>query len=143
MKENRFHCVLTIIGLILLGMGLYLVKITPEPKGIMGAFSYLSIGIGCGIFGRGMGNVISYKTIKADPELAKQIEIDVNDERNMAISNKAKGKAYDMMIFIFGALMLSFALMGIDMIVILLLVGAYLFVVGSGIYYRCKYDKEM
>ncbi len=143
MKENKFHYVLTLIGLILLGVGLYFVKTTPELQGILGAFSYLSIGIGCGIFGHGMGNVISFKAIKTNPELAKQIEIDVNDERNIAISNKAKGKAYDMMIFIFGALMLSFALMGIDMIVILLLVCAYLFVVGCGIYYRCKYDKEM
>ncbi len=48
-----------------------------------------------------------------------------------------------MMIFVFGALMLSYVLMGTDMIVILLLVFAYLFVVAYGLYFRFKYDKEM
>ena len=48
-----------------------------------------------------------------------------------------------MMIYVFGALMISFALMEVDMVVILLLVFAYLFVVAYGIYYRYKYDKKM
>lgn len=59
------------------------------------------------------------------------------------IANCAKAKAYEMMVYVFGALMISFALMRVDMIVILLLVFAYLFVVAYGIYYRVKYDKEM
>lgn len=40
----------------------------------------------------------------------------------MAIANKAKGKAFDVMTWVFGALMVSFALMGIDMVAVLLLV---------------------
>ena len=48
-----------------------------------------------------------------------------------------------MMVFVFGALMVSFALMGIDMTAILLMVAVYLFVVGYGIFYRIKYEKEM
>lgn len=143
MKKNRFNYVSTIIGLILLGVGLYLVKTIVDPQGIMLAFPYVCVGIGCGIFGNGMGNIISNKVVKGNPEVAKQIEINANDERNIAISNRAKAKAYDIMIFIFGALMVSFTLMGIDTIAILLLVCAYLFVIGYGIYYRCKYDKEM
>ena len=39
--------------------------------------------------------------------------------------------------------MVSFALMGVDMSALLLLVFAYLFVHGFGIYYRIKFDKEM
>ena len=61
----------------------------------------------------------------------------------IAIGNRAKAKAYDMMIFVFGSLLLAFALMGIDVIAVLLTTFAYLFVVGYGIYYRCKFDKEM
>ena len=48
-----------------------------------------------------------------------------------------------MMTFVFGALILSFGLMGVDMIALLLLVFAYLFVHGFAIYYRFKFDKEM
>ena len=47
------------------------------------------------------------------------------------------------MTFAFGALMITYAFMGVDMIVVLLLVFTYLFVQGYAIYYRCKYDKEM
>lgn len=143
MKRNGYNYAIITIGLILLGVGLYLVKSTTEPQGIMRAMPYICIGIGCGSFGHGMGNVISNKAIKSNLQVAKQIEIDVNDERNISIRDKSKAKAYDMMIFIFGALMLSFALMGVDMMAILLFVFAYLFVVGYGVYYRFKYDKEM
>ena len=41
------------------------------------------------------------------------------------------------------AWMLSFALMGIDVAAVLLLVFAYLFVQDCAVFYLCKYDKEM
>ena len=69
--------------------------------------------------------------------------LDKDDERNIAISNRAKAKAYDGMLFVLAALMVSFALMGADMAVVLLLVFAYLFIVGEFIYYLNKYQKEM
>ena len=46
-------------------------------------------------------------------------------------------------LYIFGALMLAFVLMQIELAAILLLVAAYLFIVGCSIYYRSKYEKEM
>ncbi|MFK7697603.1 hypothetical protein ACI5FR_32875, partial [Paenibacillus sp. HJGM_3] len=59
------------------------------------------------------------------------------------IANRGKAKAYDMMVFVFGALILALALMGVDLTVVLLLVFAYLFTIGYGTYYRFKYYKEM
>ena len=47
------------------------------------------------------------------------------------------------MTFVFGALMIAFALTGVDLPALLLLVFAYLFVHVSVIYYRAKLDKEM
>lgn len=143
MKKNASSYFITILGLSLLGIGLYLIKTIADPQGIMRALPYVCIGIGCGAFGQGMGNIISNKALKNSPHIQKQLEIDRNDERNIAIGNRAKAKAYDVMIYVFGALLFVFALMGIDMIAVLLLVFAYLFVVGYGIYYRVKYDKEM
>jgi len=143
MKKNASTYLLTISGLSLLGIGLYLIKTLVDPQGIMRALPYVCVGLGCGIFGHGMGDIISLKAMKGYPDLEKQLKIDKNDERNIAIANRAKAKAYDMMIFVFGALMLSFALMEIDLTVILLMVFAYLFIAGYGIYYRFKYDKEM
>lgn len=143
MKSKITKYTTIILGLLLLAIGLYLIKTIGDPQGIMRALPYICIGIGCGLFGHGMGNVISERAINSYPELKRQLDIEKNDERNVAIANRAKGKAFDMMTFVFGALMLSFALMGIDMVAVLLLVFAYLLVHGFALYYRFKFDKEM
>jgi len=55
----------------------------------------------------------------------------------------AKAKGYDMMTYVFGALMVAFALMGAPWTVIIPMVIAYLFVHGYAIYFRVKLEKEM
>ena len=130
MKSKITNYATIILGLLLLVVGLSLIKISNDPQGVIRALPYVCIGIGCGLFGHGMGNVISERAINSYPELKRQLDIEKNDERNVAIANRAKGKAFDMMTFVFGALMLSFALMEIDMVAVLLLVFAYLLVHG-------------
>ena len=110
---------------------------------MMLALPYVCMGVGCGVFGSGMGNIISARAMTNHPELQKQLEISQKDERNIAIARRAKAKAYDMMIYVFAALMLTFALMNISLTATLLLVFAYLLVAFCGVYYRCKYEKEM
>ena len=143
MKKNQLQTALGILGLALLVVGLYLAKTIADPQGIMRALPYVFVGIGSGLFGQGMGGVIERRVLKKNPEILKQKEIEVNDERNQQISNRAKAKAYDVMVFVFGALMVAFALMGMDIVAVLLLVFAYLFVVGSAVYYRVKFEKEL
>ena len=135
--------VITLIGVTMLGIGLFMTKTIENAQGILLTLPYVLVGTGCGILGYGMSNIVSKKAISKDLDLERQLEIEKNDERNIAISTKSKAKAYDLMTFLFGVLMLSFALMNIDMTVILLLVAAYLSVHIYGIYYRIKYEKEM
>ena len=73
----------------------------------------------------------------------KRVRIEENDERNNLIANKAKGIAFDMMTGVYGALMVAFGIMGVDMIQLLLMVFAYLIIHGAAIYYRIKFEKEM
>lgn len=141
--KKAFDYIVAISGLLLLGVGLALLKLIVNPQGVMLVLPYICIGVGCGMFGHGLGNIVSNKVAKNNPELQKQMEIDKNDERNVAISNQAKAKAYDMMLYIFGALMISFALMGVGVAAVLMLVFAYLLVVGFFIYYLNKYNNEM
>lgn len=143
MKKHGLQTALGILGLALLALGLYLVKTTNATEGILLTLPYVFVGIGSGLFGQGMGGVIERSVLKKNPEILKQKEIEVNDERNQQISNRAKSKAYDVMVFVFGALMVAFALMGMDIVAVLLLVFAYLFVVGSAVYYRVKFEKEL
>lgn len=143
MKSKIAKYTTIIFGFFLLAIGLYLIKTGRDSQGVMRALPYICIGFGCNLFGDGMRNMISERTIRNDPDLRKKLDIAKNDERNIAIANKAKGKAFDMMSFVFGALLISFALMRVDMIAVLLLLFAYLFVHGFESYYRVKFDKEM
>ena len=141
--KKRNALLLAAAGLLLIAAGFLLLRTSIFPVDNLPALPYLLIGVGCGVFGHGAGAWISRQALKNAPEIQKQIEIDQRDERNVQIANRAKGKAYDAMIYIFGALMVSFALMNADLFVILSLVAASLCVVGISVYYRVKFDKEM
>lgn len=134
---------LSVLGLALTGAGIYLIKTVTDPQGIMQVMPFLLVGFGCGIFGHGLGELLAKKAAASDLEMARQVEIAQTDERNVMIGNMAKAKGYDMMTYVFGALMVAFALMGASWAVILPMVVAYLFVHGYAIYFRVKFDKEM
>ncbi len=143
MKKNAGNYGMVILSLVLLATGMVLLKAITAPQGIMQTLPYICIGLGCGLFGGGMGGILGNRALQNHPEIRKQKEIEEQDERNRAISDRAKARAYDLMIFVFGALMISFGLMNVELRAILLLVFAYLFVAGYGIYHRCKLEKEM
>ncbi len=145
MKNDKVgkYAVFSMIGFIICAAGIVLIKSMPEATGIMRTLPYICIGIGTGVFGQNLGTVLSRLALRKDPQSAKRIEIETKDERNTAIRNKAKAKAYDLMVMVFGALMLVFALMQADLFVTLAFVAAYLFVIFSSVYYLSKYQKEM
>lgn len=71
------------------------------------------------------------------------MEVEEKDERNRAINYKAKARAYDLMIYVYAAILIAFALMQVDMYILFILIGAYLFFVFSNIYFLSKYHREM
>ena len=145
MKQYKVgkYIFLSVIGFVIFGTGLLFTKLLPEVDGILKTLPYLCVGVGAGIFGGNLGTAIKNRTALKNPQAAKQIEIEQKDERNQAISNRAKAQAYDLMIYVYAAILLAFALMQVDMDVILTLVAGYLFFVFSNIYYLSKYHKEM
>lgn len=94
------------------------------------------------MFGHGIGDLINKKVTAKNTELAKQIEIDQKDERNIMITNMAKAKGYDIMTYVFPALMLAYALMGASMEILIPFVIAYLFVQFYAMYIRLRKEKE-
>jgi hypothetical protein len=134
---------LSIIGFVIFGSGLALIKMLPEAGGILKTLPYLCVGIGAGIFGGNLGTAIRNKKMLNNPQAAKQMEIEQKDERNQAISNRAKARAYDLMIYVYAVILVAFTLMQVDMYVILTLVTVYLFFVFTNVYYFTKYNKEM
>lgn len=124
-------------------VGLLIILLSLGQSGSDSPWPYLCIGIGAGLFGQGTGELVSRRALRSSPEICKQLEIAQKDERNVAIANRAKGKAYDMMTYAFGALIVSFALMRVEMAAVLMLVVVYLGVQGCALYWRLRYEKEM
>lgn len=143
MKTKNFDRLVTAAGLLLLAAGFILLKTAADPRGIMLTLPYVCIGLGCGAFGHGIGKITAARAEQSDPQLRRRMEIERKDERNIAISDKAKARAYDAMIYVYGAMMLAFGLMGADMTVILLLFAAYLSVIALFVWYHSKFSKEM
>jgi len=141
--SKKFSYLQVVLGVLLIAAGLILIKTVKEPEGLFRVLPFVFLGIGCGVFGSGVGALVSSRVLKDDPQLQKQMEIEQKDERNIAIANRAKAKAFDAMLYLFGALMITFALMTVELSAILLLVGAYLVVDGIFIYYLSKFHKEM
>lgn len=140
MKKAVFF---TAAGVFLILIGFVLLKTVSVPQGFFAVLPYICLGFGCGAIGHGIGDFVNIGTYKKYPKLKKQAEIEEKDERNIAVSNRAKGKAYDLMLYLYGALMIIFVLMDADLSVILLMVASYLIVTGVFIYYLNKYQKEM
>lgn len=143
MKGRTWNWIKIVGGILLGGASLFALRHYDQAEGVMAVLPFVCLGIGCGAFGHGMGDLLSRKALESDPELARSLAIEQQDERNIALANRAKGKAFDIMLYVYGALMVSFALMGMELAPLLLLVFAYLLVVGCSIYYRAKYEKEM
>ena len=143
MKKTNRGIVFVFLGIALLATGFILLKLFPGPLGFLRTLPYVCIGFGCGILGHGVGDCVAKRAYKKNTVLARQMEIDAADERNIMLADRAKSKAFDLMTYVFGALMVSFALMEVDLSALLLLIATYLFVEGYGIYYRYKLEKEM
>lgn len=146
MKKNKDlvkDCFLTFLGIGLVVVGFLFHKNSVSIDKMMDTISYIFIGVGCGIFGHFMGNLIKYFSTKNHEELERQIQIEKNDERNILIAEKSKAKAYDLMIYLFASLLLIFSLMGVDKLAIIMIVAIYLSIQIYALYWRSKFESKM
>ena len=137
-KKTILYITLLIIGVVLAYIGGFVIT-GLELKSISG----VCIGIGSGLFGMSIAQIIMIKIGDKNPSYEHKKNIEVMDERNTYIRNTSKSKAFDVMGVALGILMLVYALINADLLVILLLVGVYLFIYGVYIIYLSKYSKEM
>ena len=141
-KVGRY-LILAAAGLIIFTAGLVLMISSRDADGILKTLPYICEGLGSGIFGGNIGTALKNRAMLKDPQAAKYVEIEQKDERNQAVNNRSKARVYDLMIYVYAAVILSFALMQVNMYVTLVLVVIYLFFVFANVYYLNKYNKEM
>lgn len=130
-------------GIALIAMDLLLLKYADTSDSFLQVLPFYCIGIGCGAFGYGSGESMKAYALKDNPEIQRMIEIEQKDERNRLIANAAKARAYDVMIYLFAALIICFGLMGMELAPLLMLIAAFLFVEGVMVVQMVKLNKEL
>ncbi len=90
-----------------------------------------------------MRNIIKHFSTKNNKELIRELEINKSDERNILISEKSKAKVYDLMTYLFVAMIIIFSLMGVDMLQIIMIIAIYLLIQIYGVFWSSKFEKEM
>ena len=146
MKKNKNvikEWFLTFVGIGLVVVGFLLHKYSLSTDKMIVTIPYIFIGVGCGIFGHFMDNLIKFFSTKNHKELERRIQIDKNDERNILIAEKSKAKAYDLMIYLFTSILIIFSLMGVDKLAIIMIVVMYLSIQIYALYWRSKFESKM
>lgn len=146
MKKNKNvikEWFLTFVGIGLVVVGFLLHKYSLSTDKMIVTIPYIFIGVGCGIFGHFMDNLIKFFSTKNHKELERRIQIDKNDERNILIAEKSKAKAYDLMIYLFVSILIILSLMGVDKLAIIMIVAIYLSIQIYALYWRSKFESKM
>ena len=72
MKKN-LSLIISFIGIVSIAGGILLIKTLENPNEFILTLSYICIGVGCGVFGHGMGNFVAIKTVQNNAEINKWI----------------------------------------------------------------------
>jgi len=142
-QKSTGYTIACISGVILIIAGILLAIFYTVPYGVMPALPFALGGVGLGAFGGGLSGVISVCIMKKDPGLAKQVEIEENDERNITIENKAKAKTDTLISMLLWALIIFLAVMQVQLFIILVFVGVAFLRMFVLFYLLNRYRKEM
>ena len=141
-KFSRYTVINCVSGTALTIAGILLAVFFTIPQGITPVLPFVLAGIGLLYFIGGLSGVITIRLMKKDADLLKQIKITDNDERNIAIDNKAKANTHDFTSLLISALIIFLAAMQVQILVILVFVGATFLRTLVFFFLMRKYRKE-
>ena len=142
-KGGKVVYILLTMGLLLVIGSVFALYFFGNEKFAYTVISYCIFGGGFGLLGDGIGRLNVARLEKKDPERMKLVNIEKNDERNIAIDEKARAKAYTLSIYLFSAVLVALAIMRVDIKALLLVLAADLLVLAYSLYIRIKLYKEM
>lgn len=136
-RKGSFICLL-VLGIALVCIGLFVLK-----GETVKTYSGGCIGVGSGLFGLSVANLILIRIRKKNPQITRIIDVEAKDERTMRINDMARAKAFAVMQILYAALVIVLSLMGERLLIILLVWGVFMF--GWVIYfaYFAKYAREI
>ena len=144
MMKRKVYVLMVVVGVAMVALGLCMMaRISTALPGAL-------VGLGAGALGAGLSGVFSPLVARRHPEIARQKAeaartktVERQDERNIAVTNCAKARVYDMMIYVFSALIIGCTLMSANLTIVLMLVGAYLLLIACHIGFFVHYNKTM
>jgi len=144
MKNNKLttHLAKCIIGTVLIAAGIMLAVFYTVPHGNMQALPFVLGGMGLVAFVGGLSGALTARIMRKDPDLAKQLK-DFYDERAIMLENKAKAKTSDFTTVLLWALLIFFAVMQVQALVIWVFLGAMLVRMFLELYLVNIYYKRM
>ncbi|KNZ41299.1 hypothetical protein [Acetobacterium bakii] len=137
LKNRSFYIVLLTIGICCIGISIIFNDAMMKP--VVGSL----LGIGAGLIGMSLANLVMKQLELNNPALEKQSQIDFHDERNTMIRNRAKAKAGDITQWLIMAIAYITILISAPLWVTLAVVIVFLIYHFIGIYLINKYQKEM
>jgi len=141
MNSQKFFwfCIYCLVGAAMIISGILLAVLNTT----FVALPFVLIGIGAGSFTGGLSSVVSTYMMKKDPNMAKQVDIISNDERNITIENKARAKTDVFMSMLLYGLVIFLALMQVQPLVVLVFTAAIFVRMFVLLYFLSKYHREM
>ncbi len=136
-RKHFFAICFALIGITILLVGAF-IKIRTYY-----GFSSVLIGIGAGIFGTALGNIIRLRMEAKNPEIGRNLEIEKNDERNTAIRDKAGAMVNRISLQVLSVLVLIFALLRVELAIILCILGIIVLQGILIIFFQNYYSKRM
>ena len=99
---------------------------------------------GTGLFGGSMGEALKNKAMQSNPDEAKRIMIEQNDERNTIINSVAKSKAFDAVNVLLSTAIIALGLLGyLDKTSLITLMAVVVISQGIMLYHLSKLKSEM
>ena len=142
-KVGRVTYTFIIMGLLLIIGSIIALYFFRDEKSAYTVISFTVFGCGFGLLGDGIGRLNAARLEKKDPERMKLFNIEKNDERNIAIDEKARAKAFTLSQYLFPAVLVALVIMKVDIKALIPVVAADLLVLAYSLYIRQKLYKEM
>lgn len=136
LKKTSFYVFKLLLGIGLTGTGFLFWADGSNISAVL-------IGIGLSLLGSSLFYLFSKHFQQKHPEIKKQLEIDINDERTKMIQNRAKAKSADIIQWFIIGLAYVILLFDYPLWLFGITVGIFLLYYVISIYFTVKYQKEM
>ena len=109
----------------------------------LNSHSGILLGTGAGVFGANIAKLYFISLEKKNPDIIKENEIELKDERNILIRQRAKAKSADIIQWLIMLIAYLEIFVNAPLWIILLTVGIFVLYNIIQIYYINKFNKEM